>query len=172
MMPLPTWGSRGRWGPGVVLEYLTFGARRDLEETTMAASQVENSRFADTIFVEMNFAALVFIAVALGLIAKCGGPPPPAQPQSNSQPTGPCNDQMGVSYSPVGRIWRINEIKGPHEYGTHVLVDGSGNVQWILQSSRMNLDQYAGDNHWYRIEGKRSEEHPDLFIVCALSFSQ
>jgi hypothetical protein len=115
----------------------------------------------------MNYANSVFAAITLSVIAKCGGPAPLAQPK----PVDPCQ-QIGVSYSPVGRILRINEIKGPHEYGTHVLVDGSGNVQWILQSSRVNLDQYAGDNRWYRIEGSRSNDHSDLFIVCAISFSQ
>src|SRR5947207_3379725 len=98
----------------------------------------------------MNYASFVFVAITLSLIAKCGGPPPRAQPQSNTQPTDPSDGQIGVGYSPVGRILRINEIKGPHEYGTHALVDGSGNVQWILQSSQVNLDSYAGDNRWYR----------------------
>jgi hypothetical protein len=120
----------------------------------------------------MNFAALVFIAVALGLVARCGGPAPLAQPQSNNKLTGPCNEQTGIGYSPVGRILRINEVKGPHEYGTHVLIDGSGNVQWILQSDRVKLDPYAGDNKWYRVDGRQSTDHSDLFIVCAISFSQ
>jgi hypothetical protein len=120
----------------------------------------------------MKFAALVLVAVALGLIAKCGGPAPVAHPQSNNKPVDPCDEQTGVGYSPVGRILRINEIKGPHEYGSHVLVDGSGNVQWKLQSSRVNLDPYAGDNKWYRIDGRQSTEHADLFVVCAISFSQ
>ena len=115
----------------------------------------------------MNLTTLVSIAVALGVIAKCGGPAPIAQPR----PTDPCQ-QIGVGYSPVGRILRISEIKGPHEYGTHALVDGSGNVQWILQSSRVNLDSFAGENRWCRIEGSRSNDHPDLFVVCAISFSQ
>src|SRR5882724_7093211 len=120
----------------------------------------------------MKFAALVLVAIVLGFIAKCGGPSVPAQPQSSNKPTNPCDEQIGVGYSPVGRILRINEIKGPHEYGTHVLVDGSGNVQWILQSSRVNLDSFAGENRWCRIEGSRSNDHPDLFVVCAISFSQ
>jgi hypothetical protein len=120
----------------------------------------------------MNYVTLIFATLVLGVIAKCGGSTPVAQPQSNAQATAPCDDQIGVGYSPVGRILRINEIKGPHEYGTHVLVDGSGNVQWILQSSRVNLDPYAGDNKWYRVDGRQSSEHPDLFIVCAISFSR
>jgi hypothetical protein len=120
----------------------------------------------------MNYVGLIFAALVLSLIAKCGGPSPLPQPQSNSQSRGPCDEQSGVGYSPVGRILRINEIKGPHEYGTHVLVDGSGNVQWILQSPKVNLDSYAGDNRWYRVDGKRSPDHADLFIVCAISFSQ
>ena len=120
----------------------------------------------------MNYVSLIFATVVLSLIAKCGGPAPLAQPESNNKPTTPCEEQIGVGYSPVGRIVRINEIKGPHEYGTHVLVDGSGNVQWKLQSSRVKLDSYAGDNRWYRIDGRQSPDHMDLFIVCAVSFSQ
>jgi hypothetical protein len=120
----------------------------------------------------MNYVGLIFATLGLSLIPKCGGPAPLAHPQSNSQATSPCDEQLGIGYSPVGRILRINEIKGVHEYGTHVLVDASGNVQWILQSSRVNLDPYAGDNKWYRVDGRQSTEHADLFIVCAISFSQ
>ena len=103
----------------------------------------------------------------LGLIAKCGGGPAPV---ARPKPPNPC-EQQGVSYSPVGKIAKMEQVPLPQKrpYGTHVLVDASGNIQWVLQSSNLNLDPFAGDNKWYRVDGIRSDEHPDLFNVCALS---
>jgi hypothetical protein len=128
----------------------------------------------DSLLSLMHYVSLIFATLLLGLIAKCGGPTPTAPPQSKNKSTDPCNEQVGVSYSPVGRIVRVKELplKDQRDYGTHALIDGSGNVQWILQSSRVNLDPYAGDNKWYRVDGRQSIEHPDLFVVCAISFSQ
>ena len=116
----------------------------------------------------MQYVSLIFAAVVLGVIAKCGGQAPLAQPK----PIDPC-EQRGISYSPVGRIVRIDQVplEQQRSYGTHVLLDGSGNIQWTLQSSKVNLDSYAGDNRWYRVDGRQSPDHPDLFTVCSISFS-
>src|SRR2546430_7993710 len=113
----------------------------------------------------MNYVTLIFATLSLSVIAKCGGPAPIAQPK----PIDPCQ-QSGVSYSPVGRIVRMDQVplQQQRSYGTHVLLDGSGNIQWALQSSKVNLDSYADGKIWYRIDGTRSTEHADLFIVCSI----
>jgi hypothetical protein len=117
----------------------------------------------------MNFLSATLVTVLLALIANCGGPAPIAQPK----PVDPCQ-QGGVSYAPVGKIAKMEEValaqKRP--YGTHVLVDASGNIQWALQSPNMNLDPFAGDGRWYRLDGTPSADHPDLFLVCAVSLSR
>ena len=116
----------------------------------------------------MNYVTLIFATLSLSVIAKCGGPAPIAQPK----PIDPCQ-QSGVGYSPVGRIVRMDQVPWQQQrsYGTHVLLDGSGNIQWTLQSSKVNLDSHAGDNRWYRVDGRQSPDHPDLFTVCSISFS-
>ena len=113
----------------------------------------------------MNLGALILTGLALVLIAKCGGPASPSQQTPNNPAKAPCRHE-GVGYAPVGRIFKIEDSKAPRGYGTHVLVDGSGNLQWILKSDHMNLDAFAGDMRWYRVEGEISTEHPDLFVVC------
>ncbi len=111
-------------------------------------------------------AAVVSISVALGLIAECGGPAPVAQPK----PIDPCQ-QSGVSYAPVGKIVRMDELppKERREHGKYVLIDASGNLQWVLQAANLNLDPYSDDGKWYRVDGQQSPDHSDLFIVCAVS---
>ena len=36
----------------------------------------------------------------------------------------------------------------------------------MLLSPKIDLNPYTGDNKWYRVEGERSTEYPDLFVVC------
>lgn len=61
-------------------------------------------------------------------------------------------------------------LKDRREYATHALVDSSGNIQWVLRQEGVNLDAFAGDGRWYRVEGEISAEHSDLFIVCLAYF--
>jgi len=114
----------------------------------------------------VNYLSTICLMFAVGLIAKCGGPAPVAQPK----PIDPCQ-QTGVSYAPVGRIVRMDEIvlKERRDYGTHALVDASGNVQFMLQAPNLKLDPYTDDGKWYRVDGQLSPDHHDLFIVCAVS---
>jgi hypothetical protein len=58
-------------------------------------------------------------------------------------------------------------LKDRREYGTHALIDASGNLQWVLEAKNLNLDSYS-DRMWHRVNGERSPEHPDLFVVCAV----
>jgi hypothetical protein len=90
-------------------------------------------------------------------------------PNKSSQD--PCG-KHGVRYAPVGQIARMDQIalKDRRDYATHVLLDSSGKIQWVLKSPTENLDTIAGDGHWYRVQGEISSEHPDLFIVCLSSF--
>ena len=113
----------------------------------------------------MNYIGTIFAIASIAVLAKCGGPPPAASPK----PADPCG-HTGVSYSPIGQIAKMDEVilKERREYGTHVLLDGSGNIQWVLQSPKIDLNPYTDDNKWYRVEGERSQEHPDLFIVCLI----
>ncbi len=119
----------------------------------------------------MNFTAVLVMAVAFALIARCRGPTSPNLTPSDASVKPPCQHE-GSAYSPIGRIFKIEDSKAPRGYGTHVLVDGSGNVQWILKSSQTKLDTFAGDNRWYRVDGQISPDHTDLFIVCAAYPSQ
>ncbi len=114
----------------------------------------------------MNLTALIFVAMSLGLIAKCGGRTPVGQPK----PVDPCQ-KSGVSYAPVGKIVRMDELplKERREYGKYVLIDASGNLQWVLQATNLNLDPYSDDDKWYRVDGQQSPDHPDIFVVCAVS---
>ena len=116
----------------------------------------------------MNYLSTIFLTLLLGLIAKCGGPAPVAQPK----PIDPCQ-QSGVSYAPVGQIVRMDQmpLKEHRDYGTHVLLDASGNVQFVLQAPNLKLDSYTDDGRWYRVHGQRSPDQSDLFIVCAVSAS-
>ena len=114
----------------------------------------------------LNYLSTIFVMLVLGLLAKCGGPAPIAQPK----PLDPCQ-LSGVSYAPVGRIVRMDEIipKERRDYGKYVLIDASGNLQWVLRPTNLNLDSYADDGRWYRVDGQQSPDHLDLFIVCAVS---
>jgi hypothetical protein len=114
----------------------------------------------------VKYLSTIFVMLVLGLIAKCGGPAPVAQPK----PSDPCQ-QGGVSYAPVGRIVRMEQVllKEHRDYGTHVLLDASGNVQFVLQAPNLKLEPYSEDGKWYRVDGRQSPDHSDLFIVCAVS---
>lgn len=116
----------------------------------------------------LNSVGLVSSALILTLLAKCGGSAPVAHP--TAQAVKPC-EQSGVGYSPVGRIVRMDDVllKDRRDYGSHVLVDASDNLQFVLKSTNLNLDSYAGGKKWYRVYGQRAEDHPDLFVVCAVS---
>ncbi len=118
----------------------------------------------------MNYISLIFATLVIGLLAKCGSSSPPlAQPRLAN----PC-EQIGVSYSPVGRIVQMKELmfKNQRDYGTHALIDASGNLQWVLKSTNMNLESYADGKMWYRVYGTRSENHPDLLVVCAVGLER
>ena len=110
----------------------------------------------------------ILATLLVGLIAKCGGGPAPvAQPKPAQNPC----EQQSIGYAPIGKIAKMDEVPVAQKrsYGSHVLVDASGNIQWVLQSPNLQLDPFASDGHWYRVEGSRSAEHPDLFVVCAVS---
>ena len=115
----------------------------------------------------MNPFTAVLASFAVAALAACGESKQPVTQASPTAWQNPCG-QRGISYSPVGRIFRMNDVvvKDKRDYGTHVLADASDNIQWVLQSPSVKLDDYAGDRRWYRIEGERSPEHPDLFVVC------
>jgi hypothetical protein len=116
----------------------------------------------------VNYLGAIFAVFVLSLIAKCGGHAPVAPPKQID----PCQ-QSGVSYAPVGQIVRMDQmpLKEHRDYGTHVLLDASGNVQFVLQAPNLKLDPYADDGMWHRVDGQQSPDHSDLFIVCAVSAS-
>jgi hypothetical protein len=62
-------------------------------------------------------------------------------------------------------------LKDHRDYATHALIDASGNLQWVIQASHINLDSYAEDGKWYRVDGQQSPEHTDLFVVCSISIA-
>ena len=89
-----------------------------------------------------------------------------------SPPTvNPCEQRVGVGYSPVGRIVKMDDVllKDRRDYGSHVLVDASDQLQFVLKSTNLNLDSYADGKKWYRVFGQRADDHPDLFVVCAVT---
>jgi hypothetical protein len=118
----------------------------------------------------MNGAILIFLAVCIAFIGKCGDPPSAGQSTSNNLFKSPCEIE-GISYAPIGRIVRMDQmpLKERRDHGTHVLLDASGNVQFALQAPNLNLDPYTDDGKWYRVDGQRSPDHLDLFVVCAVS---
>jgi hypothetical protein len=119
----------------------------------------------------MNYVIQIGATLILSVIAKCGGPPP-STPSSSSPAKEPC-EQSGIGYAPVGKIAKMEQVPVAQKrpYGTHVLIDAGGNIQWVLQSSNLNLDAFADDGHWYRVDGTRAADRSDLFVVCAVSTS-
>lgn len=122
---------------------------------------------------QLNIAAS---SLAVVFIAQCGGPNPPplAQPRPDSgiqippQPVDPC-EQAGTGYTVVGRIFANDPTRTGRNYGSHALVDQTGRVIWMLQSNRVGLAPFAGNNYNYQLEGRPSAQYSDLLIVCTLS---
>ncbi len=112
-------------------------------------------------------------ALLIVYLAQCGGPPTPvARPkpegpiQIPAQPIDPCANRSGIGFSPVGRIFVKDPARTRETYGTHVLVDQQGQVIWLLQSNRVNLNSYAGNQQYYRVDSSASNQFQNLLIVC------
>jgi hypothetical protein len=119
---------------------------------------------------------IAILSLATVLLADCFGPnpPPQAQPRPDSgihippPPVDPCA-QAGPGYTVVDRIFVNDPARSGRNYGSFVLLDGSGRLIWMLQSSRVGLAPYAGNNSNYQVEGRPSSQYPDLLIVCTLA---
>lgn len=121
---------------------------------------------------------VTLLGLFFAFFLQCG---PPNNPPNFAQPktpgpigvnpvVDPC-ERSGVGFEPAGRIFRIDQSRTYLPNATHFLqVDN--NTQYLLVSSRVNLDWVASLGRSFPTDIRPSPYHQNVYVVCGVTVMQ